>query len=452
MHITRRLVLAAYAVSILTPLSAVAQPAGVPYQQDFVLTAYYSPLPDQCCYVKGSYEADKVLNGQGTHGADGTPVYEGMIAAPPSYAFGTRIDLPGLGVYTVHDRGGAIQEWDDAHRLDIWVGAGEEGLARALAFGVQRVRGIVYPAGSDAPAESARVSTLPAPESYLKRYIVAEAGMADLHPRFGQRGLSVSLLQEGLAELGYFDHAVTGMYGDVTKNALAAFLADMKLEEPADELTERAAAYLQAARALRDAPSPVAFVSVESSASEIKAAQRLLRHLGHYRGRTDGRYTDALFQAILAYQQSQGLVGDAVSPGAGRIGPLTKGRLDREMYRRRVAREANKILAYNQIRDALEQAGALVASTMQQGVNGSQVRTLQRVLAQKGFFPANMINGNFGPLTAKAVLDFQLARELLASASDKGAGTVGPITLRMLRDEQVRAAYRVVRANGWGAL
>lgn len=452
MHIATRLTLAAYAAAILTPVSAVAQPVAVPYEQDFVLTAYYSPLPDQCCYVKGSFEADKILNGNGTHGADGTAVYEGMIAAPPSYAFGTRIKLPGIGVMTVHDRGGAIQEWEDAHRLDVWAGRGEEGLARALAFGVQRIRGTVYPPGSDMPAESAGVFSMPAPQDRLKPYVVAEAGIADLHPSFGQRGLSVQLLQEGLKELGYFDHEITGLYGDVTKQSLAAFLGDMKLQESSDELTELTAAYIEAARKLKNAPSPVVFVGKESSSSDVKSAQRLLRFLGYYRGRTDGQYSSTLFNAILAYQQVKGLVGDAVSPGAGRIGPVTKSTLDKEVLRRRVAREAKKILVLNDVREKLEEKGSLVASTMQLGSNGPQVRTLQRLLAAKGFFPAEMINGNFGPLTEKAVLDYQLKRELLKSASDKGAGTVGPVTLRMLRDEQVREAYKVVRADGFAAL
>ena len=41
----------------------------------FVVTAYYSPLPDQTRYLRGSYEADIRLNGNGTHGASGKPVY-----------------------------------------------------------------------------------------------------------------------------------------------------------------------------------------------------------------------------------------------------------------------------------------------------------------------------------------------------------------------------------------
>ncbi len=40
-------------------------------KKTFIVTAYYSPLPDQSFYLKGSYEADIRLNGNGTHGASG---------------------------------------------------------------------------------------------------------------------------------------------------------------------------------------------------------------------------------------------------------------------------------------------------------------------------------------------------------------------------------------------
>lgn len=452
MHIPRRILLATITLYTLAPLPVIAQPYGTPYEQDFMLTAYYSPLADQCCYIKGSEEADKILNGNGTHGADGTAVYEGMLAAPPTYAFGTRISLPGLGTMTVHDRGGAIQEWDNVHRLDVWAGHGEEGLARALEFGVKYIRGTVYPPAGEQPAEHFSLSSLPAPEHRLKPYIVAEAGLVDLNPAFGEHGLSVRLLQERLKQLGYFDHEITGLYGDVTRQSLEAFIADMQLSEPSDQLSETTAAYLEAAVQVASTQTHVVFVGKESSPSDVMKAQRLLRFLGYYRGRTNGEYSQPLFDAILSYQRDHKLVGDANSPGAGRIGPMTKGVLDKELHRRRIAREAQNILMMQNIRDLLVKKDALVKSTMEEGKSGHDVTALQRFLAQKGFFPAEKINGHFGQLTASAVLEYQLARGLLTSAEDKGAGTVGPVTLKMLRNEQVRAAYRVVRAQGWGAI
>ncbi len=78
--------------------------ASVGQTQTFSSTAYYSPLPGQMNYYRGSYAADIALNGNGTHGADGTEVFVGMIAAPRGYDFGTKIQLDGIGVVSVHDR------------------------------------------------------------------------------------------------------------------------------------------------------------------------------------------------------------------------------------------------------------------------------------------------------------------------------------------------------------
>lgn len=70
--------------------------------------------------------------------ASGTDYAKGRtIAAPPQYAFGTKIEIPELGgTFTVEDRGGAIQ----GNRLDLFYGTE----AAASGFGVRVVEGIVY--------------------------------------------------------------------------------------------------------------------------------------------------------------------------------------------------------------------------------------------------------------------------------------------------------------------
>lgn len=48
-----------------------------------------------------------------------------VLACPPEIAFGTKIDIEGIGTFVCHDRGGAIKE----KRLDVWAGSGDEALA-----------------------------------------------------------------------------------------------------------------------------------------------------------------------------------------------------------------------------------------------------------------------------------------------------------------------------------
>lgn len=439
-------------VSLLSPSFVVAKDAAAPYEQDFILTAYYSPVPDQCCYIKGSEEADKILNGGGTHGADGTVVYPGMVAAPPSYAFGTRISLPGLGVMAVHDRGGAIQEQGKGDRLDVWAGYGEEGLARALAFGIKHIHGTVYPPGTSQPKERFDIASLPSPVSQLKPYLVADAGLLDMHPKSGQTGLSVQMLQQSLQHAGYFHGTATGTFGDATSIALASFNKDNGLSENGSELTVTSAAYLLAAEIESTSPAPVHLIDSSSPRDDIQGAQRLLRWFGYYRGRTDGKYSDALFTAILHYQQDKKLVGDKESPGAGRIGPLTRNSLIADWRKRLTQQRAQTLIAYKRVGDLLAKRGSLLDAFLTVGQHGDTVRAVQQFLVSKGMFPADKVNGVYGPQTKDSVVKYQISRGLIAKATDRGAGSVGPTTLHQLRTEQILSMYALVRAQGWKVL
>ncbi|WP_371869442.1 3D domain-containing protein [Bacillus pumilus] len=54
------------------------------------------------------------------------------MACPPSMAFGTRLNIEGIGVRTCEDRGGAITEG----HIDLYVA----GVSEAQAFGRQRLK------------------------------------------------------------------------------------------------------------------------------------------------------------------------------------------------------------------------------------------------------------------------------------------------------------------------
>lgn len=435
-------------LALVSPLSAGAQ--ATPIERDFVITAYYSPLPGQCCYVTGSEESDKELNGHGTHGADGTPVYPGMVAAPKSYAFGTRISLPGIGIVTVHDRGGAIVEQDKTDRLDIWMGSGEEGLARALAFGVQRVHGTIYPPESEQPKEAMDIARFTAPLERIAPY--AQASITDVEPKAGDHSLSVRLLQGAMKDAGIFDHPVTGFFGDVTKTSLQSFIAMYGLAVPSDRLTTELSAYLLAAKQANARIINLSQIDKTSSSKDIKQAQRFLRSLGYYDGRTDGIYSETLFNAIFALQQEKGLVGSTDSPGAGRIGPKTLATLQAQWRQRLVSKYAQRILLAHEAKEKLEQKGKLPTRTLAKGQSGNDVAALQRFLSDKGFFQAADINGHFGEKTEAAVSAYQRDRGLITTWSKKGEGTVGPLTLEKIQNETVASAVSRVSAYGWNAL
>tara|TARA_Y100000310_G_scaffold126629_1_gene125528 strand:+ start:35904 stop:37313 length:1410 start_codon:yes stop_codon:yes gene_type:complete len=444
------------AVAVILPYQTLGNPMvrNEPYEQEFLITAYYSPLPGQCCYVKGGLEADKVLNGQGIAGADQTPVYPGMIAAPSSYPFGTKIRLPGLGTFAVHDRGGAINELGNGkHRLDIWAGYGEEGLARALAFGLQRVKGTVYPTTFAQPETHVVFEDMPAPIDELKMYFVEKDNFLAMRPKEGERGLSVYLLQDHLQTIGYLKHRPTGFFGPQTSRAFHAFLRDFRVDAPTNVLSEKSAAFVLGARSRLKARVPFTeYIDPKASADAIAEAQRMLRFLGYYKGRTNGEYDDNLFASILKFQQDHALVGTASDTGAGRIGPMTSRALRGKWNRQIVENHADRHLDRYAIDQYIEERGQRIAHFLGDGYSGKQVRLLQAELAALGFFPEQKINGVYGPLTEVSVMRYQLDRGLISSRSDTGAGYVGPATLRTLRKDQRNILYRLVRAEGWRAL
>jgi len=443
-------------VAIAAPYQTLGNPVvrTEPYQQEFLITAYYSPLPGQCCYVKGGVEADKVLNGQGIAGADQTPVFPGMIAAPKSYPFGTKVSLPGLGTFAVHDRGGAINELGNGkHRLDIWAGYGEEGLARALAFGLQRVSGTVYPNGNKQPTVQFDLANMPAPIDELKMYFVEKDNLLALRPKEGERGLSVYLLQDHLQNIGYLKHRPTGFYGPETSIAFQNFLKDFQVDAPKNMLSETSAAYVLAARSRLHARDPFTeYIDPKASKDAIAQAQRTLRFLGYYKGRTNGEYDDNLFASILKFQQEHALVGTASDTGAGRIGPLTSRSLRGMWNKLIVESHAGRHLDRYAIDQHIEKNGQRIAQFLGTEYTGKQVQLLQAELAALGFFPEEKINSVFGPLTEQAVTNYQLDRGLISSRSDQGAGYVGPATLRTLRKDQRNILYSIVRGQGWNAL
>ena len=457
-RIPRHVIAIFTAVAIAAPVTSLSGEnpfeGTAPFGQEFLVTAYYSPVPGQCCYVKGGLEADKILNGEGVIAADGSEVFPGVIAAPPSYPFGTRIALPGLGVFEVHDRGGAIQERDDGvHRLDIWVGHGEEGLARALSFGLQRFTGTIYPPAESQPEVSFLFDSLPLFFARLNPYKPSDGNFLSVRPKLGDRGPSVSMLQEHLKTAGYFSRSVTDLFGQETQQGLSAFIRDYQLEEPSDQLTQRTAAYLLAASYRSDARDPVSgYVDKSAAPGVITEAQRILRFLGYYKGRTDGEYSDELASTILKFQQDNGLVGTLNDPGAGRIGPITSKALELAWNRKLVERRAERLFDRKRIEELLVERGEVIERFLEEGEGWPEVRQLQQVLSQEGYFPPDRISGYFGGLTREAVLRYQMAHGIVSNPNDEAAGFVGPLTLEQMKKERVRALYSLMRAEGWQAL
>lgn len=329
-----------------------------PYTQTFTISAYYSPLEGQEYYVTGSYSGDITLNGSGVNSADGTPVYPGMIAAPSSYEFETKMYIPGVGIVAVHDRGGAILEAGERDyaydRLDIWMGYGDAGLERALNWGVRDVEVTVY--GVDPNIEE---------EVYLEGYSEAEKFIKAtvLAPQlfesdvwYGSEGDDVLKLQEYLAIWGYYSGELSGYYGDETMEAVFSFQVDngvvggwedfgaghfginsrkamdqMMAEVDIEAELEKIEFFYEGLEMIQKyedlAEEPDYFTDYlvfGDRGDDVYALQMELKTLGYFLLEPTGYYGEVTEHSVFKLQQRWGLVASMDDPGAGTVGPQTR--------------------------------------------------------------------------------------------------------------------------------
>lgn len=323
-----------------------------PYIQNFVISAYYSPLPGQEHYVTGTYESDIRLNGDGVKAADNTVVYPGMIAAQPEIPFGTKMDIPGLGIGTVHDRGGAIK----TNRLDIWMGTGEEGMRRALWWGFREVPVTVYGVDENVK-ETLDFMSIPLARTgfFTARTVVRDPALFYDELKLGDRGESVQKLQEELIRLNYLRIESTGYYGTVTEHAVLKFqqsqeivsskdndgagLIGPKTREKLNNLiaarknqTQLIAQKTNESKLLAEKREEVREIIAQAGEAAIvtsdlsygmrgdavRTLQETLKKLGYFDGVfTTDYFGDATKEAVLQFQKDHGLINSDSDQNAG---------------------------------------------------------------------------------------------------------------------------------------
>lgn len=119
----------------------------------FIVTAYYSPLPDQKHYTTGSYWWDIKLNWKGHTTASWKPVEVWLLAWPKNYPYGTKIYFDWFWVWVIEDRWGAIVKawvrWFEHDRIDIWMWYGDEWLMRAKKWWRRTIKGSIVNPSSE---------------------------------------------------------------------------------------------------------------------------------------------------------------------------------------------------------------------------------------------------------------------------------------------------------------
>ncbi|MFA7278185.1 MAG: peptidoglycan-binding protein [Candidatus Gracilibacteria bacterium] len=431
----------------------------------FETTAYYSPLPNQQKYVTGSYASDIRLNGRGTNGADGTPVYPGMVAAPSVYPFGTKMRIPGIGTVAVHDRGGAIvASQDSTHhdRLDIWMGFGDKGLSRALTWGRRTVSiellGINpsieeeitlsnYDPSERVPNQNPNPnppSTNNTPSTTNKAVVktspvvIAPPALFEEDIWYLSSGASVVKLQRVLQALGYYKGVIDGFYGDDVRDAVFAFQKDHSLFGQREELgaghtgPQTRIALEKAFTDRRKTLIPTKSFGRGSHGEDVLKLQQVLKSLGYdvpLTGVFDEKTESALFQ----FQKDQSIVLRETDLGAGYFGQKTLSALEKKYVASLTSQQAAVVI----------DVPSYLVQDLAPNSSGESVRQLQQELMRLNYVRVQP-TGFYGPATAHAVFKFKQAQGIVASEQDDSA-QLFEVTARTRMNTIIASRFHIIK-------
>ena len=245
----------------------------------------------------------------------------------------------------------------------------------------------------------------------------------------GDEADEVATIQTALKQLKLYSAGITGHYGEKTEAAVKKFQKKYAFEDNGivDEDT-RAALYEAAgitytASGSSSSSSSSASSSSSSSVSgsailrygtrsdEVLKLQQNLTKLGLYTGTISGHYGSITEAAVMNFQRKNGLSADGVA-GAKTLSSIS-GKLSGNSSSGSSNSNSNSS-GSSSSNNSSDSSTLLNTSVMlQQGSSSSEVLKLQNMLASLGFYTGNK-TGNFGALTADAVMAYQKSKGLTA--------------------------------------
>ena len=441
-------------------------------EQYFVVTAYYSPLPNQKYYLKGNYQAEIRLNGRWIAWASGKWVFSGMLAAPKNYSFGTKIYLEWLGIGSVEDRGWAIvnagNRWYSYDRIDVWMWYGDEWLARALYWGKRTVKWSFVANNSQVtlnyntvPAPAWATNGLEVTPSIFYKAIGKNSSWDDifalksfLHENGVYTGTVdreyssdlIKIIHDFQLENNILDQwelLWAGYWGNQTRSLFLKHYRTGKLEEKEQEpvlLASTNNIVLPTKKPeiqLEYNPDNI-FSHAISTQQEFSTLQNILQELELYKWEINGNY-DEIIDIIISFQIENNLIENKESLAAGYYWPQTRQALYEEYleyknYLKILDETKHDILKIqDDIRKSAEKEVLLLWNLAQSQVS-PQVRELQLILKKLGYFDYKD-TAIFWKLTAESISQMQIKTWVIESLDEPGSGVFGPKTKSMFIDE-----------------
>ncbi len=247
---------------------------------------------------------------------------------------------------------------------------------------------------------------------------------------YGKTNNDIKALQRRLKQLGYFDHNVTGYFGDATRDAVKDFQRNNKLSVNGvvnDATLEK----LDSDSAIAANGKPLDSDEVDEdvvggeeiaygkSNDSIKAVQRRLKELGYFKNSVTGYFGDATREAVMAFQSRNGLSSN------GKVNSATMNKLNSD--------SAKPAAGYEEEDDG----------SISYGDQSAEVKKMQQRLKDLGYFK-NTCTGYFGGATQTALKKFQSRNGLTAN------GVANSATLKKLYSDSAKPAEGASSNNGSG--
>lgn len=350
----------------------------------YLVSAYYSPEEGQDFYLHGNYEDEIRMNGEGKTTASGAPVRIGTIAAPKSVPFNTRIsvnqnitikgksyDFNFQG--TVLDRGGAINTASKLPRLDIYMGSGQKWLCRAINFWVQTVY------------------------ATLDNSTIGDTSNFDFIP------------------------------SDCNNPGTTTVKPPKSSNSSFDPFTSS--------------------LSISTTKENLKTVQRLLQRMNALVGDVDGVYDQEFRESVYKFQTSQWILSSWNDEWAGVYGPKTRSKLRAVLQwdtttsssvppistTPNISPDSLNNTPSPTITDLDDSSDSTISGSVFDGAKNSDIREIQKMLIEMGYFKYE-VDGLYNKRLVDAILEFQLAKKIVTTQDDIGAGYYGPVTQSSLEE------------------
>ena len=248
--------------------------------------------------------------------------------------------------------------------------------------------------------------------------------------RYGTRSDEVLKLQQNLTKLGLYTGTISGHYGSITEAAVMNFQrknglsADgiagaktlAKIEEKVNGSSSSSSSgsssssSSSSSNAAANSSNGLLKYGVRSDA--VRTLQQNLKTLGYYDGSVTGNFGRLTKEAVYNFQKANGLSADGVA-GAKTLSSIS-GKLSGNSSSNGSSSSGSSSSGSSSSNNGSDSSTLLNTSVMlQQGSSSSEVLKLQNMLASLGFYTGNK-TGNFGALTADAVMAYQKSKGLTA--------------------------------------